>query len=206
MKMTHGPSCRLALPNRSRTRAAPTPTYISTNSDPEAEMKGTPASPATARARSVLPVPGGPSIKAPRGIRAPSAANLSGFLRNSTSSLSSSLDASQPATSANVIPVSASSSRADVRPMPNGSNMEMPPPRAVLARKVRRKTKGKNIAQSAMASTAERASPRSAQTAKGTCASCSRPMSSGIVSGKRATWCAPPARSYASARVESGAK
>eukprot|EP00961_Rhodomonas_salina_P011555 155459-Rhodomonas_salina.1 len=36
------------------------------------EKKGTPASPATARARSVFPVPGGPSRMRPRGIRAPS--------------------------------------------------------------------------------------------------------------------------------------
>eukprot|EP00967_Tisochrysis_lutea_P099893 scaffold148651_cov31-Tisochrysis_lutea.AAC.14 len=58
---------QLTLPKRSRTRDAPTPTNISMNSEPEAEMKGTPASPATARAKRVLPVPGGPSIKTPRG-------------------------------------------------------------------------------------------------------------------------------------------
>ena len=46
--------------NRSRTRLAPTPTNISTKSEPEIEKKATPASPATARASSVLPVPGGP--------------------------------------------------------------------------------------------------------------------------------------------------
>ena len=39
---------------------APTPTNISTKSEPEIEKNGTPASPATARASSVLPVPGGP--------------------------------------------------------------------------------------------------------------------------------------------------
>ena len=42
---------RLAWSNRSRTRLAPTPTNISTNSEPEMEKKGTPASPATARER-----------------------------------------------------------------------------------------------------------------------------------------------------------
>ena len=47
---------------------------------------GTPASPATARASSVLPVPGGPTSSTPRGMRAPSAANFSGYLRNSTTS------------------------------------------------------------------------------------------------------------------------
>ena len=46
---------------RGRARAsAPTPTNISTKSEPEIEKNGTPASPATARASSVLPVPGGP--------------------------------------------------------------------------------------------------------------------------------------------------
>eukprot|EP00966_Prymnesium_polylepis_P109368 2531788-Prymnesium_polylepis.1 len=72
MKTMHGAFFFASL-KRSRTRAAPTPTNISTNSEPDAEMKGTPASPATARASSVLPVPGGPSITAPRGILAPSA-------------------------------------------------------------------------------------------------------------------------------------
>ena len=50
----------LACSNRSRTLLAPTPTNISTKSDPEMEKNGTPASPATARAKRVLPVPGGP--------------------------------------------------------------------------------------------------------------------------------------------------
>src|SRR5919109_22886 len=60
MKMMQGAFC-LACSNRSRTREAPTPTNISTKSEPEIEKKGTPASPATARASSVLPVPGGPN-------------------------------------------------------------------------------------------------------------------------------------------------
>ena len=47
--------------NISRTRAAPTPTNISTKSDPDRLKNGTPASPATALASSVLPVPGGPT-------------------------------------------------------------------------------------------------------------------------------------------------
>jgi hypothetical protein len=45
--------------NRSRTRAAPTPTIASTNSDAAIDKNGTSASPATARASSVLPVPRG---------------------------------------------------------------------------------------------------------------------------------------------------
>merc|ERR1740139_1802307 len=66
---------------------------------------GTPASPATARASSVLPVPGGPSMMAPRGILAPRAEYLAGFLRKSTTSVSSCLEPSQPATSSKVTPV-----------------------------------------------------------------------------------------------------
>ena len=47
-------ACLRACSNRSRTRAAPTPTNISTNSEPEIEKNGTPASPATARASQRL--------------------------------------------------------------------------------------------------------------------------------------------------------
>ena len=57
----------MACLNRSRTFAAPRPTNISTNSEPEIEKNGTCASPATALASSVLPVPGGPTSSAPRG-------------------------------------------------------------------------------------------------------------------------------------------
>mmetsp|Transcript_27843 Transcript_27843/g.68663 ORF Transcript_27843/g.68663 Transcript_27843/m.68663 type:complete len:225 (-) Transcript_27843:346-1020(-) len=108
MKMMQG-ELSLACLKRSRMRDAPTPTNISTNSEPDAEMKPTPASPATARAKSVLPVPGGPSRSTPRGARAPTAANLPGVFRKSTTSRSSSLEPSQPATSANVTPVFGSS-------------------------------------------------------------------------------------------------
>ena len=101
MKTMHG-ALRFAWSNRSRTRLAPTPTNISTNSEPLMLKNGTPASPATARDRSVLPVPGGPTSSTPRGMRAPSEANLSGYFRNSTTSTSSSLASSTPATSANV--------------------------------------------------------------------------------------------------------
>src|SRR5580700_3138276 len=57
--------------NRSRTRAAPTPTNISTKLEPVTDRNGTCASPATARASRVFPVPGGPAISTPRGPRAP---------------------------------------------------------------------------------------------------------------------------------------
>ena len=71
MKMMAGAFSR-ACSNRSRTRAAPTPTNISTNSEPEIEKNGTLASPATALASSVLPVPGGPTSSTPFGMRPPS--------------------------------------------------------------------------------------------------------------------------------------
>ena len=68
------------LRNSRRTRAAPTPAYISTKSEPLAEMNGTPASPAIDRASSVLPVPGGPTSRMPRGIRPPIDAKRAGLL------------------------------------------------------------------------------------------------------------------------------
>ncbi len=101
MKMMQGDAC-FACSKRSRTREAPTPTNISTKSEPEIEKKGTPASPATARASSVLPVPGGPYRSTPFGMRAPSAWNFFGFSRNSLISCSSSTASSAPATSLNV--------------------------------------------------------------------------------------------------------
>lgn len=53
-------------PKRFLTRAAPTPTNISSNSAPEQKKNGTPASPATALANNVLPVPGAPTSRIPR--------------------------------------------------------------------------------------------------------------------------------------------
>ncbi len=61
--------------------------------------KGTPASPATARASSVLPVPGGPTSSTPLGIFAPSSSELLGVLEELDDLLSSSLASSRPATS-----------------------------------------------------------------------------------------------------------
>ena len=84
---------------RSLTRDAPTPTNISTKSDPESEKKGTFASPATAFAKRVFPVPGSPTNSAPFGILPPSLVYFVGFLRKSTISLTSSLAPSRPATS-----------------------------------------------------------------------------------------------------------
>ena len=71
MKMIDG-AASLALANRSRTRAAPTPTMASMNSEAAIEKNAACASPATARASSVLPVPGGPNSSTPWGMRPPS--------------------------------------------------------------------------------------------------------------------------------------
>ena len=101
MKMMLG-AFSFACLNRSRTRLAPTPTNISTKSEPLNEKKGTWASPATALASSVLPVPGGPTSRAPLGILAPRSVYFFGFFRKSTISWSSSLASSSPATSLKV--------------------------------------------------------------------------------------------------------
>ena len=63
--------CLFACSNISLTLEAPTPTNISTKSEPDIVKNGTPASPAIALARRVLPVPGEPVIKIPVGILPP---------------------------------------------------------------------------------------------------------------------------------------
>lgn len=55
----------LAFSNNPLTLFAPKPTNISTKSEPDIEKNGTSASPATAFANNVLPVPGGPDNIAP---------------------------------------------------------------------------------------------------------------------------------------------
>ena len=102
MKMMQGAFSRADL-NMSRTRAAPTPTNTWTNSEPDTEINGTPASPATALASNVLPVPGGPLSKHPDGILAPISVYLSGFFKKSTTSSNSSFALSHPATSAKLV-------------------------------------------------------------------------------------------------------
>ncbi len=101
IKTIQGAFSRACL-NKSRTLEAPTPTNISTKSDPEIEKNGTPASPATAFASKVLPVPGGPTRRTPLGIFPPSAVYFLGFFRKSTTSITSTLASLRPATSANV--------------------------------------------------------------------------------------------------------
>src|SRR5208282_2224070 len=98
MKTIAGAALR-ACSNRSRTRAAPTPTNISTNSEPLVSKKATLASPALALASSVLPVPGGPTSNTPFGICPPSSANCSGSFRNWMISCSSAIASSAPPTS-----------------------------------------------------------------------------------------------------------
>ena len=120
----------LAVWNKSLTLEAPTPTNISINSAADIEIKGTPASPATAFARSVLPVPGGPIKRAPLGILAPINVSLSGDFKKSTISTNSYLASSTPATSPNFTPVVASNyTLAFDFDIPNGS---APPPNPTL--------------------------------------------------------------------------
>ena len=100
MNTMHG-ALACAWLNRSLTFAAPIPTNICTNSEPDIEKKGTPASPATALAISVFPVPGGPTSSTPFGRCAPTSLYLSGLCRKSTTSIRPSLASSCPATSEN---------------------------------------------------------------------------------------------------------
>src|SRR3990167_5892962 len=72
------------------------------NSEPATEKNGTPASPATARASNVLPVPSGPTKSAPLGVRAPIARYFSGCFKKSKTSCSSCWASSAPATYLNV--------------------------------------------------------------------------------------------------------
>ena len=102
IKTIHG-AFFLACSNISLTLDAPTPTNISTKSEPDIEKNGTFASPATALAKRVFPVPGGPTINTPRGIFPPSFWNLVGSCKKETSSETSSLASSHPATSLKVV-------------------------------------------------------------------------------------------------------
>ena len=99
MKMIAGRFSR-AVWNSRRMRAAPRPANISTNAAALWEKKWAPDSCATALASSVLPVPGGPCRRMPLGTLAPSLPKRSGSCRNSTTSRSSALASSTPATPA----------------------------------------------------------------------------------------------------------
>ena len=102
IKIIEGDFCAACL-NKSLTLEAPTPTNISTKSEPDREKKGTSASPATALANNVLPVPGGPTNRAPLGILPPNEVYFSGFFKKSTISCTSSFAPSKPATLAKVV-------------------------------------------------------------------------------------------------------
>ena len=132
---------------RSRTRLAPTPTNISTKSEPDIEKNGTPASPATALASSVLPVPGGPTRRAPLGILPPSSVYLSGFLRKSTISCTSCFAPSCPATSLKVTftPSSLLYSLALLLPTPNRPPPALPMPRNMKNQKPTRIRRGRSV-------------------------------------------------------------
>src|SRR5687767_6330124 len=92
--------------------------------------KGTFASPATARASSVLPVPGGPTSSTPLGMRPPSAVYFFGVFRNSTISFSSSSASSTPATSSKL---TLTSSSANTRCLLRANDIT--PPSAPLMRR-----------------------------------------------------------------------
>ena len=126
----------LASSNRERTRLAPTPTNISTKSEPEILKKGTPASPATAFARRVLPVPGGPSRRTPAGIRAPNFVKRFGSFKNSTTSTSSCFSSSAPATSEKRTLISSLLvARALLRPKFMAPRAPPPPPWFIIEKK-----------------------------------------------------------------------
>mmetsp|Transcript_119 Transcript_119/g.196 ORF Transcript_119/g.196 Transcript_119/m.196 type:complete len:224 (-) Transcript_119:349-1020(-) len=93
-----------AMVNSSRTILAPSPTYFCTSSDPMTRMKQASVRLATARADSVLPVPGGPYSITPFGGSIPRVTNLSGCNSgSSTTSLSFSRASLAPPTSSYVM-------------------------------------------------------------------------------------------------------
>ena len=99
---------------------------------------GTPASPATARARRVLPVPGGPNSSTPLGMRAPRLWNRFGFSRKSLISSSSSTASSTPATSLKVI-LGWSTAMRLARDLPKLITL-LPPPCIWFIRKMKKTT------------------------------------------------------------------
>ena len=131
----------LACLNKSLTRLAPTPTNISTKSLPDIEKNGTLASPATALANNVFPVPGGPTSNTPLGIFPPREVYFFGFLRKSTISIISSLASSNPATSAKVKFTLESFSNNCAFDLPMLNICEPGPPAPPLTRRIRKKYK-----------------------------------------------------------------
>ena len=87
----------------------------------------TPASPATALASRVLPVPGGPTSSTPLGMRAPRSRYFWGCRRKLTISRSSSFSSLAPATSAKLT-FSLLSEPKRMRALPKRRPWSMPPP------------------------------------------------------------------------------
>mmetsp|Transcript_16567 Transcript_16567/g.32949 ORF Transcript_16567/g.32949 Transcript_16567/m.32949 type:complete len:331 (+) Transcript_16567:125-1117(+) len=83
MKMMEGAASR-AIMKSSRTIRDPSPMYFCTSSAPLTRMKVQSVWWATARARSVLPVPGGPYSSTPLGWATPRLSNSSGCLMGSS--------------------------------------------------------------------------------------------------------------------------
>mmetsp|Transcript_2548 Transcript_2548/g.8682 ORF Transcript_2548/g.8682 Transcript_2548/m.8682 type:complete len:229 (+) Transcript_2548:2445-3131(+) len=127
MKMIEG-AWVLALAKRSLTLAGPTPTNISIKSLPLIDRKGTPASPAVALASRVFPVPGGPTRRAPFGMRAPSSSYLDGSFRKETNSMISALASVHPATSLKVTKALDFPSTVVMFALPTEKILPMPPP------------------------------------------------------------------------------
>ena len=100
IKIIHGYNLRAIL-NSCLTREAPTPTNISSKSDPEQKIKLQPDSPAIARAINVLPVPGSPYSIIPLCSLHPFSRYLSGCWSILITFWSSSLISSIPLTSSN---------------------------------------------------------------------------------------------------------
>mmetsp|Transcript_18819 Transcript_18819/g.58550 ORF Transcript_18819/g.58550 Transcript_18819/m.58550 type:complete len:284 (-) Transcript_18819:457-1308(-) len=73
-----------AIWKSSRTMRAPSPTYFCTSSEPDTRIKVQSVWCATARASSVLPVPGGPNSSTPFGCAMPRLSNSSGCLMGSS--------------------------------------------------------------------------------------------------------------------------
>ena len=93
-----------AITKSSRTIRAPSPMYFCTNSEPLTRMKQQSVWCATARASSVLPVPGGPYKITPLGCAMPSDSKSSGCLiGSSTTSLISFTCWSRPPIMSNVL-------------------------------------------------------------------------------------------------------
>mmetsp|Transcript_31574 Transcript_31574/g.82540 ORF Transcript_31574/g.82540 Transcript_31574/m.82540 type:complete len:328 (-) Transcript_31574:228-1211(-) len=98
MKMIDG-ACSRAITKSSRTIREPSPIYFWTSSPPETRMNVQSVWWATARASSVLPVPGGPYMSTPLGCAMPSDSKSSGCLIGSSiTSLISLICLSQPPT------------------------------------------------------------------------------------------------------------